>query len=84
MKPGVNAKILRTINRYMNIYLLVISGSLTMGLSGITLSLLLSDREIPIMPYAFFTSCGIGFLLAYFLDKRTGYKYEKCQTRRCS
>lgn len=68
--------LLRKINRYVNIYFMMVIFGLSLGISGwITLHLAdLYDGRIAVC--AFFVAGGIGLSFGYFIDTKLGRKSE--------
>jgi hypothetical protein len=68
--------IIRKINEYVNIYFMLIVGSLTFGISGWATLQNKGINDGTIVICAFFISGGIGFLIAYFIDGQFGRRAE--------
>jgi len=77
ISSGFGLDLMRKINSYVNLFYMIIVGSLSLGITGLMVFYIFGGNVSSLMPISFFTAGGIGFLFAYFIDPNLGYKYEQ-------
>jgi hypothetical protein len=76
-KGGFGAGLMKKVNEYINLYVMIIVGCLSFGITGLIMlnNVGISDGRTVVC--LFFVAGGIGFFSAYFIERLFGKRAEK-------